>query len=110
MFKGFDTWKCPFHGNTLEYHMVLYEVAAATMSTSTTTQTSKQEYASAWHMEPCRRLQKRQKYRKAKYVQRPVCFVNLQSSLHENVVFSVCVRIGNATYILHSSCGIPFPV
>ena len=34
------------------------------------------------------------------YVQRPVCFVNVQSSLHENVVFSVCVRMDNAAYII----------
>ena len=27
-------------------------------------------------------------------------FVNVQSSLHENVVFSVCARMGNATYII----------
>ena len=32
------------------------------------------------------------------YVQRRVCFVNIQSSLHENVVFSVCLCLGNATY------------
>ena len=29
------------------------------------------------------------------YIQRHVCFVNVQSSLHENVVFSVCVRMCN---------------
>ena len=34
------------------------------------------------------------------YVQRSVCFVNIQSSLHENVVFSVCARMGNAAYII----------
>ena len=33
-----------------------------------------------------------QKYHKAEYDQ--------QSSLHENVVFSVCVRMGNAAYII----------
>ena len=33
-------------------------------------------------------------------VQRPVCFINVQSSLHENVVFSVCVQMGNAVYII----------
>ena len=32
----------------------------------------------------------------AEYVQRPVCFVNVQSSLHENVVFSVCALMDNA--------------
>ncbi len=35
----------------------------------------------------------------AEYVQHCVCFVNIQSSLHENVVFSVCARMGNAAYI-----------
>ena len=34
------------------------------------------------------------------YVQRRVRFVYLQSSLHENVVFSVCVRMGNARFII----------
>jgi len=29
-----------------------------------------------------------------------VCFVNLQSSLHENVVSSVCARMGNAAYVI----------
>ena len=33
---------------------------------------------------------------RAEYVQRPVCCVNVQSSLHENVVFSVCARMENA--------------
>ena len=32
----------------------------------------------------------------AEYVQRPVSFVNVQSSLHENVVFSVCALMDNA--------------
>ena len=41
-----------------------------------------------------------QKYHKAEYVQRCVCFVNVQSSLPENVVFSVCARMCNATYII----------
>ena len=36
----------------------------------------------------------------AEYVQRPVCFVNVQLSLHENVVFSVCVRMCNAAYVI----------
>ena len=36
----------------------------------------------------------------AEYVQCPVCFVNVQSSLHENVVFSVCARMDNAAYII----------
>ena len=34
------------------------------------------------------------------YVQCPVCFINVQSSLHENVVFSVCALMDNATYII----------
>ena len=34
------------------------------------------------------------------YVQRPMCFVNVQSSLHDNVVFSVCARMDNAAYIM----------
>ena len=29
-----------------------------------------------------------------------MCFVYLQSSLQENVVFSVCARMGNAVYII----------
>ena len=37
------------------------------------------------------------KYRKAEYVQRRVCFVNVQSSLLENVVFFVRACMGNAT-------------
>ena len=45
----------------------------------------------------------------AEYVQRPVCFINVQSSLHENVVFSVCARMYNAAYFI-LSCGILFPV
>ena len=40
------------------------------------------------------------KFRKAEYVQRCVCFVNVQSSLHENIVFSVCVRMCNAVYAI----------
>ena len=28
-----------------------------------------------------------------------VCFINIQSSLHENVIFSVCACMGNAAYI-----------
>ena len=39
------------------------------------------------------------KYRKAEYVLRRVCFVNVQSSLHENVVVSVFARMDNATFI-----------
>ena len=35
----------------------------------------------------------------AEYVQRRVCFVNVQSSLHENVVFSVCARMCSAAYV-----------
>ena len=34
------------------------------------------------------------------YVLLPVCFVNVQSSLHENVIFSVCGRMDNASYII----------
>ena len=63
------------------------------------TQTCKQEYASARDIDPCRGLQEREKYRKAQYVKHCVCFVYLQSSLHENVVFSVCARMGNAAKI-----------
>ena len=40
------------------------------------------------------------KYRKAEYVQRRVCFVNVQSSLHENVVFSICACMCNAAYVM----------
>ena len=37
---------------------------------------------------------------RAEYVQPPVCLVNVQSSLHENVVFSVCAHMDNAAYII----------
>ena len=36
----------------------------------------------------------------AEYVHRPVCFVNVHSSLHENVIFTVCALMDNATYII----------
>ena len=35
-----------------------------------------------------------------KYVQRRVCFVNVQSSLHLNVVFSLRARMGFAACII----------
>ena len=38
----------------------------------------------------------------AEFVQRRVCFVNVQLSLPKNVVFSVCARMGNAAYIIFS--------
>ena len=40
------------------------------------------------------------KYRKAEYVQCRVCFVNVQSSQQENVVFSVCAHMCNAAYVI----------
>ena len=40
------------------------------------------------------------RYRKAEYVQRRVCFVNVQSSLHDNVVFSVSARTYIAAYVI----------
>ena len=43
-----------------------------------------------------------QKYCKAECVQPPVCvssMYNVQSSLHENFVFSVCARMDNVAYI-----------
>ena len=43
---------------------------------------------------------KQKKYREAEYVQRRVCFVNVQSSLQENVVFSVCARMCSAAYVI----------
>ena len=46
----------------------------------------------------------KKKYRKAEYVQRRVCFVNVQSSLHENVVFSVCALMCNAAYAIFIMC------
>ena len=39
-------------------------------------------------------------YGRAEYVQRRVYFVNVQSSLHENVVFSVCACMCNAVLYL----------
>ena len=41
-----------------------------------------------------------EKYRKVEYVQRRVCFINVQLSLPENVVFYVCARMGNAACII----------
>ena len=41
-----------------------------------------------------------QKYRKAEYVQRRVCFVNGQSYLYDNVFFSVCALMCNAAYVM----------
>ena len=40
------------------------------------------------------------KYCKAELVQRRACFVYLQSSLHKNVIFSVCAHMGKAVYII----------
>ena len=40
------------------------------------------------------------RYCEAEYVQHHVCFLNVQSSLHENVVFSVCARMCNAAYVI----------
>ena len=37
----------------------------------------------------------------SEYVQRPVCFVNVQSSLHENLVFSVSARTCIAAYVIY---------
>ena len=34
--------------------------------------------------------------RRGEYIQRRVCFINTQSSLHESVVFSVCACLANA--------------
>ena len=45
-------------------------------------------------------LIKVKKYRKPEYVQRRLFFVNVQSSLHENVVFSVCARLFNAVSVI----------
>ena len=50
-----------------------------------------------------------EKYRKAEYVQRRVCFVNVQSSLHENVAL-LFERAWAMPHKLHLSCGIPFLV
>ena len=64
----------------------------------------------------------------AEYVQCCLCFVHVQSSLPENVIFSVCAHMGNAAYIifimwnsifgldtwyhfrLNISCGVAFTV
>ena len=53
-------------------------------------------------------LTNERKYRKADYVQRRLCFVNVQSSLHENVVFLFLPA--SMPRMLYLSCGIPFPV
>ena len=47
-----------------------------------------------------KRLSDTQKYCIVEYVQCHVCYVNVQLSLHKNVVFTVCVRMGNAAYII----------
>ena len=36
----------------------------------------------------------------AEYFQRPVCFINVQTSLHENIVFSFCALMDNAAHII----------
>ena len=36
----------------------------------------------------------------AEYVKYCVCYVNVQSSLHDNVVFSVCAHMDKAAYIM----------
>ena len=36
----------------------------------------------------------------AEYVQPHLGFVNVQSSLHENVVFSLCAHMCNAAYVI----------
>ena len=42
-----------------------------------------------------------EKYRKAEYVQcRVLCKALRESSLRENVVFSLCARMGSAAYIM----------
>ena len=46
------------------------------------------------------RAESRNLQRNMSIVQRPVCFVNVQLSLHENVVFSVCALMDNAAYII----------
>ena len=45
-------------------------------------------------------MELKKKYHKAEYVQRRVCFVNVQSTLHENVVFSICWCMDNAAYVM----------
>ena len=52
---------------------------------------AKREYAAPgmWHF-----------FSLEEYVQRRVCFVNVQSSLHENVVFSVSARTCIAAYVI----------
>ena len=39
-------------------------------------------------------------YLSTEYIKRRVCIVNVQWSLHENVIFSVCAPMGNAVYII----------
>ena len=66
---------------------------------SNQTQTYKLEYASARDIKLQRGFKKEKCY-KVEYAQHRVCLVYLQSSLHENVVFSVCAHMGNAAYIM----------
>ena len=49
----------------------------------------------------CKLVRQRTYWRRSgEYVQCRVCFVNIQLSLHENVVFSVGACMGNAVYII----------
>ena len=59
------------------------------------------------HGSACDHLKKT--YSKVEYVQRRVCFVNVKSALHENVVF-LFVLAWAMLCISYLSCGIPFPV
>ena len=44
--------------------------------------------------------------RSGEYVQRRACFVNIRSSLHEKVVFSVCACLGIIFIMLNSIFGL----
>ena len=100
------------------YFLVIYSIQSAIAGNKTgfhlfyaIFETELQEYVSTafkltWQIlkrgihKILREIEKEKRYRKAEYVQRRVCFVNVQSSLHLNVVFSLYARMGFATCII----------
>ena len=71
------------------YYLFVYDVSAGVLSLSIN---KNDRNGGIWQSGISKSL--------AEYVQCPVCFVNGQSSLRENVVFSIRVRVDNAAYII----------
>ena len=85
------------------YSRLLYKLyMQTTTSPSFLTQTCKQEYASARHIEPCRG------FKKEKYC--TVCALSIYSRLCIKMSSFLFVRTWAMPRILYPSCGIPFPV